>query len=156
MKRDDAIVIVTMVINGWPGPAWDAGRLEAYIEDLVSFDAELTTKAVIRARRTLKWRPSIAELIEFIQIERRLTEREQAEFIQPEKIPKPLWVLRWERARASGDERPFPEQMHSLDMMARASPENYRAYAPPECPVTDRSAWIQPDEYLEETPKPKL
>jgi hypothetical protein len=157
VKWDDAVTIVGMIVNGWPGGEWDEARLESYANDLLSFDAELTTKAVIRARKKLIHRPSIAELIEFIQIERRLTQREQADFVSVEKIPKPLWVERWGRARAAGDWRPFPEQLHAMDMLARRSPLDYRAYAPPECPVTDASAWVQPSEYLDESlPEMKL
>jgi hypothetical protein len=148
MSRDDAITIVSMIVNGWPGPAWDADRLEAYVQAIMGLPADVTTRAVARAQKKLEFRPSVAALMEYVQIERRLSEREVAEFVVPEKIPKPTWVERWERARAVGDQRPFPEQIPGMDALARISPENYAAYAPPEVPISDREVWVQGDEYL--------
>jgi hypothetical protein len=62
---------------------------------------------------------------------------------------KPDWILRWERARAAGDLRPFPEQAEVLHAFARRSPEDYKAYSPPGVPITDGEFWIQDDEYLD-------
>jgi hypothetical protein len=149
MTRDDAVTIVSMIVHGWPGPAWEQERMAAYVEAILPLDAVVTTHAVARARNAMKYRPSIAELREFIQIERRLGESEQARLILPEKPLKPEWVNRWERARAAGDMRPFPEQMTALDLLARVSPEHYKVYAPPEQPITHREFWVQQDEYLE-------
>lgn len=149
MTRDDAITIVGMVANGWPGPTWETARLEAYVDAILPWDAEVTTQAVVRARNTLKYRPSISELREFVQIERRLSEPDEARFVLPDKPVKPAWVERWERARAADDWRPFPEQLQGMDTLARRDPDNYSTYAPPEAPFTDDSVWVQPDEYLE-------
>ena len=148
MTYDDAVTIVGMIANSFPGPVWEEARLSAYVEALLPMDAEVTTKAVVRAVNTLKYRPSIAEIRELARLERALTPREEAELILPDKT-KPLWVQRWERARAAGDQRPFPEQQHALDMLARRSPEDYRVYAPPAYPFTDPTFWIQGDEYLD-------
>ncbi len=152
MTRDDAITIVSMIVHSWPGQDWDALTMEAYCEAIMPLDAELTTRAVARAVNVLKFRPKVAELREFIAIERRqrLSPREEADLVKVEKIPQPLWVQRWERARAAGDMRPFPEQSHAMEMMSRQSPENRRAYAPPTAPITDASVWVQPAEWLEE------
>lgn len=152
MNRDDAITIVSMIVHSWPGQDWDALTMEAYVEAIMPLDAELTTKAVARAVNQLKFRPKVAELREFVAIERRakLSPREQADYMPVEKPPKPLWVERWERARAADDQRPFPEQSHAMAILARQSRENYRVYAPPAAPITDASVWVQPAEYLEE------
>ena len=148
MDRNDAVTIVSMIVYGWPGAAWETERMEAYVDAIMPLDAAVTSRAVARARNELKYRPSVAELREFVQIERRLSESEEARYVLPEK-EQPEWVNRWERARAAGDMRPFPEQMTALDMLARQSPEHYKVYAPPEAPVTDREFWVQPDEFLE-------
>lgn len=148
MNRDDAITIVSLIVNGWPGPAWDADRLEAYVQAIMGLPADVTTRAVVRAQKKLEFRPSVAALMEYVQIERRLADADEARFIDPEKIPKPLWVERWERARAEGDWRPFPEQIPGMDALARVSPEDYAAYAPPEVPISNREVWVQGDEYL--------
>jgi hypothetical protein len=150
MTRDDAVTIVTMLVHSWPGPAWEAEKLEAYVNAILPLDAAITTRALGRAVNELKFRPSIAELREFIQIERRLSEPDEARFVLPDKPPKPQWVERWERARAAGDRRPFPEQMMALDILARQSPEHYKAYAPPEVPTSEAEHWVQPHEYLED------
>lgn len=148
MTRDEAVTVVSMIVNSWPGAVWETAKLDAYVEAILPLDAALTTLAVASAVQKLKYRPSIAELREFIQIERRLSEADEAHYILPDAPAKPKWVERWERARAVRDTRPFPEQQHALDMLARSSPENYRVYAPPEQPVTDALFWVQAHEYL--------
>jgi hypothetical protein len=147
MSRDDAVTIVAMVVHGWPGPAWETERLEAYVESILPLDAVISTRALARARNALKYRPPISEFREFYQIERRLSESDEARLVLPDKPEKPAWVGRWEQARAAGDKRPFPEQMSGLDVLARQSPEDYRVYAPPEDPVTDPEQWVQETEY---------
>ncbi len=153
MTRDDAITIVSMVANSWPGQAWEADRLEAYVNAIITWDAELTTKAVARSVNKLKYRPSIAELLEFVQIERssKMSLAEESSLVRPEKQPRPLWVERWARARAAGDWRPFPEQSVAMDGLSRYSPEDFKAYRPPTEPLTDSSVWIQGSEYMDET-----
>lgn len=138
-----------MVLNSWPGPAWEAERLQAYVIAVEPLDAEIAVKAVARAVQVLKFRPTVAELREFVRIERSMSQREVAEYVKPEKPERPEWVIRWERARACGDWRAFPEQMSGMDAMARTTPENFSAYSAPNAPIFDREYWVQPDEYLE-------
>lgn len=151
MNREDSITIVSMIANSWPGQAWEADRLEAYVNAIITWDAEITTRAVARSVNKLKYRPSVAELLEFVQIERRavMSVQEEAELVRTEKPLKPLWVERWERARAAGDMRPFPEQRAAMDILSRASPEDFKAYAPPQAPLSDASAWVQGGEFLD-------
>lgn len=148
MTRDDAITIVAMIVHGWPGPAWEEERLAAYVEAILPLDAAITTRALARARNTLKYRPAISELREFVQIERRASEA-VIPLIEPEYPGKPEWVDRWERARAAKDMRPFPEQVEVMHSFARRSPEDYKAYNPPAVPTTDREFFVQSDEYVE-------
>lgn len=151
MKREDAITIVAMIANSWPGQAWEAERLEAYVNAIITWDAEMTTKAVARSVNKLKYRPSVAELLEFVQIERRaaISPSEEATLVRAEKQPRPLWVERWCRARAAGDWRLFPEQAAAMDILSRRSPEDFKAYRPPSEPFTDTSVWVEPDSYLD-------
>lgn len=148
MTRDDAITITAMVVNSWPGAVWETERMEAYVESLLPLDAATTTKAVARAVHQLKYRPSIAELREFVRIERALSAEEEIRFMPTEMPQKPAWVLRWERARAAGDMRPFPEQMIGMDTLARQSVEHYAAYSPPAHSLDDPEHWVQEHEYL--------
>ncbi len=149
MSRDDAATIVAMIVHGWPGPVWEAERLEAYVQGIISWDAAITTRALARARNALKYRPSIAELREFVQIEQRakISEQEQISLILPEKPFKPDWVSRWERARKAGDMRLFPEQAAGLNALCRQSPEDFKAYRLPEAETSDESVWVQEGEY---------
>lgn len=147
MTHDDAVTIVAMIVHGWPGPAWETERLAAYVEGILPLDAAITTHALARARNELKYRPSIAELREFYQAERRMSESDEARLILPDKTMQPTWVQRWGRARAAGDTRPFPEQIAALDALGRQDPEHYRIYRPPSQPISDREFWVQPSEY---------
>lgn len=149
MTRDEAIEIVGMIVNSWPGPAWEAGRLEAYVTAIVPLDPAVTTLAVARAVKVLKYRPSIAELREFVRIERALSEEEEVRYMPVESPGKPAWVERWERARAAGDFRCFPEQINALDTLARQGVENYKVYAPPTTPISDATEWVQAHEYTD-------
>jgi hypothetical protein len=152
VTRDDAVTIVAMIVHGWPGPAWEMERLEAYVDSILPLDAVIATRALARARNALKYRPAISEIREFYQIERRLSESDEARLVLPEKPDQPAWVGRWERARAAKDMRPFPEQMSAFDALARQDAEHYRVYRPPEFPVTDPEHWVQEWEYVEGEP----
>jgi len=147
MTRDDAITIVEMVVCSWPGQTWDVDRLESYINAIIDWDAEVTTKAVARAVQALKYRPSVAELREYVQVERRAQQASAKPHpnVPSFRFPKPEWVERWERARKAGDMRPFPEQRVGMEGIARMNDDPI--YLPPGAPFTDSSAWIQPSEY---------
>lgn len=151
MTRDDAVTIVAMIVNSWPGPDWDEARLGAYVGHLLPLDARNTTLAVEKAVKKLKYRPSISELMEFVRIAERdnIPDGELFSYMPIVKMPKPPWVFRWERARAAGDTRPFPEQVQALTALARIDEAHYRVYSPPEAPLDSRDHWVQPEEYLE-------
>lgn len=143
MTREDAITIVEMIVSSWPGQTWDEDRLSMYVNSILDWDAANTTRAVARATQHLRYRPSVAELREFVQIEWRAAKGETA-FDLPPRQEKPDWVLRWERARAAGDLRVFPEQMVGLAWLAKADGP---AYAPPDAPLSDSSVFVQAHEY---------
>lgn len=149
MNRDESLTIVAMIVSSWPGKDWDSATCDAYAHNIESLDAEHTTNAVAAAVKTMRYRPSIADLREFVRIQTRLSEPDEARFMPVDKPLKPLWVERWQRARHAGDWRCFPEQLVGMDDMARETPEHYRVYAPPSAPLSDNSFWVQGDEYLE-------
>lgn len=152
MNRDDAVTIVAMIVNSWPGPDWEEERLGAYVGHLLPLDARNTTLAVEKAVKKLRYRPSISELMEFVRIVERdqIPDGELYSYMPIIKMAKPEWVKRWERARAAGDMRPFPEQVHGLTALARIDEAHYRVYAPPEAPLDDAEQWVQPYEYLDD------
>ena len=113
MTRDESLTIVAMIASGWPGAAWDAPRLDSYAKGIESMDALLTTQAVLRAQREVKYRPSVAELREFVSIERRLSEKDEPQ--ERRTLPPggkcPAWVMGWCVARYRyGDMRVWAEQ----------------------------------------------
>ena len=128
MNHDEAITVTQMVITTWPSTkVWTAEEMSAYATGLQRYDAATCTRAVAAAQQKLMYRPSVAELREFYDLERAKTrahaERPHEERTRREKVP--LWVRRWVAARylyaqfgREQDMRRFPEQQdrHSPDM----------------------------------------
>lgn len=129
MTREESITIVAMIANSWPGAAWEAERLDAYAQALIGYDAALTTRAVALAVKELKYRPSVAELREFIHIERALSapvsQHEQP--ARPGRLPR--WVTGWLISRVQyKDFRVWAEQDplgHSGDLMPSEDRDKY-------------------------------
>lgn len=128
MNHEEALTVTQMVITSWPSSkVWTAEEMTAYATGLQRYDAEYATKAVAAAQQKLMYRPSVAELREFYDLERAKT-RARAETPvteRPRKDKVPLWVRRWVAARylyaqfgKAQDMRRFPEQQdkHSPDM----------------------------------------
>lgn len=133
MTRDESLTIVAMIASGWPGAAWDSSRLDSYAKGIEPMDALLTTQAVLRAQREVKYRPSVAELREFVAIERRLSERDEP--MERRTLPPggkcPPWVLGWCIARYRyKDMRVWAEQDphgHAKDLMPGDARVTYMA-----------------------------
>lgn len=131
MTRDDSITIVAMVCAAWPGKDWDAAQLDSYARAIEGCDAQQATDAVLRAQKELRYRPSVAELLEFIKIERRLSETDEP--MQRRELPKttrcPDWVKGWCLSRARyGDFRIWPQQdvfAMSQDVMPAEDQKRY-------------------------------
>jgi hypothetical protein len=131
MTRDEALTVTEMVVTTWPSTrVWDADELSAYANGLMGYDAATMTHAVAAAQQKLMYRPSVAELREFYDLERakrRATaEKPTTKYVKQEKVP--LWVRRWVAARhlhrqfgKEQDMRRFPEQQQwaspDLDLM---------------------------------------
>ncbi len=128
MNHEEALTVTQMVVTTWPSTKiWTAEEMSAYATGLQRYDAEYATKAVAAAQQKLMYRPSVAELREFYDLERAKTraaaERPEEPRAKKEKVP--LWVRRWVAARylyarfgREQDMRRFPEQQdrHSPDM----------------------------------------
>jgi hypothetical protein len=151
VTRDESLTCVEVILAGWPGNPWSVDQIDSYARAIEGQHFFTTRKAIESAQRSLKFRPPVAELLEFIRIQRSLSEGEQARLIEPEKVPRPEWVKRWERARAAKDARLFPEQMRGMDELARRSPEDFKVYSLPEVPITDAEYWVQIGEYEDES-----
>ncbi len=121
MNHEESITVTEMVLTTWPqSREWDTDEIMAYANGLQRYDAEYCTKAVAAAQQKLMYRPSVAELREFYDIERAKA-RASAEAPERQWAAKretvPLWVRRWVAARylhamfgKDQDMRPFPEQ----------------------------------------------
>lgn len=120
MNYNEAQDVVAMVVRSWPGgKPWSEPEMDAYATGLMRYDAAFAVAAVAAAQQKLMYRPSVAELREFYDLER-AKHRAQAERpVEPrtrkEKVP--LWVRRWVAARylhaqfgKAQDMRRFPEQ----------------------------------------------
>lgn len=120
MTYEEAVTVTQMIVTTWPSKTlWGADEMHAYAAGLQRYDAAAMTRAVAAAQQKLMYRPSVAELREFYDIERAKA-RAQADkpaepIVRREKVP--LWVRRWVAARylhsrfgKDQDMRRFPEQ----------------------------------------------
>lgn len=119
MKRDEALDIVAMIVAHWPGNVWSMASMEAYTNAIEPLDADLTTRAVLRAVNELEFYPKVSVLREFVRIEKRLSEPdgpiERALAETPSKL-MPAWVRGWTVSRVRHrDFRVWPEQRPFLD-----------------------------------------
>ena len=146
MTREEALKIVEMVSSAWAGNTWHLEQMDSFARAIEELDAEFTTKAVLRAQKELRFRPAVAELREYVRIERQVAQRQDWRNQPAEKEPMPEWVKQWKRARAVGDFRPFPEQALAF---------REQGHAVPDTPYFDRDAWVQEDEHLQ-GPLPRI
>ena len=128
MNHEEALTVTQMVVTSWPSSkVWTAEEMSAYATGLMRYDAATCTNAVAAAQQKLMYRPSVAELREFYDLERAKTRARTEAPVEerPRKDKVPLWVRRWVAARylyamfgREQDMRRFPEQQdrHSPDM----------------------------------------
>ncbi len=103
MTYEEALTVTQMVITTWPSTkVWGEDEMEAYAHGLQRYEASACVKAVAAAQQKLMYRPSVAELREFYDIERA---KQRASDDKPERNwpakreTVPLWVRRWVAAR---------------------------------------------------------
>ena len=129
MTREESHDIVAMVINYWRGRELSVDEMDAYARTIQHLDAEVCTSALIRAARSLTYRPQAAEVCELTRAEQRRL-RPVVEPIEFKPTPLPLWVKRWMCARLlydrwgkARDDRRFPEQGDYGDLTMEMMPE---------------------------------
>ena len=141
MNREESLTIVGMILDCWQGGDWTKEQMDAYARAIEDLDAEMTVHAIAAAVKESRFRPSVAELREYVKLEKvkRAVQPEEWRDLPPERPPKPKWVERWERARNHRDYRWFPEQV--------AAGMEKTGYPVPKEPFSDRNVWVGPDEY---------
>jgi hypothetical protein len=144
MTREESLDIIALISSAW-SQQWSMEEMESYAHGIIDADPECCTLAVLRAQRELVFRPSVAELLDYARVERRLRNEADPHNIEPEKGPRPSWVLRWYRARGNGDHRPFPQQANALRDQGHRTPSTH---------ISEAADWVQDDEFTEGDIKP--
>lgn len=130
MTRDESLTIVSMVISHWhTSKEWSKEEMDVYARMVQDLDVEVTMSAVIRASKEIKYRPSIAELREYVRAEKKRLEPTVAP-IETRPVPIPQWVRRWICARLlyarfgkERDDRRFSEQGDFGDLTREVMPD---------------------------------
>lgn len=131
MTRDESLQIVAMILHHWrPKQQWSKEEIDAYAKSIQDMPADLATSAVAQAAKEIAYSPSIAELREYVRLER----VRRAPIVAPPQIkqkPIPLWVKRWICARMLYDKfgkerdmRRFAEQGDHGDLTQELMPDD--------------------------------
>lgn len=99
MTRAESLTIVQMILSHWHGRDWTKEEIDAYARSIQDLSAELTTHAVAKAAKEIRYRPSIAELREYVRAERNRLAPAIAPYEAQRTDTIPLWVKRWVCAR---------------------------------------------------------
>ena len=120
-----------MILSHWrPKREWTKDEISAFATSIQDLSAELTTSAVAHAAKEIAYPPSIAELREYVRIER-VRRMPQLKPLEPRSAPLPFWVKRWicarllyERFGKERDERRFAEQGDFGDLTKGLMPDD--------------------------------
>lgn len=131
MTRDESLVIVRMILSGWPqAKELDQEEIDLYARSIQDMPAELTTHTVLKAVKDTQYRPTVAELRERVRAEKKLLAPQVAPIEPLEGKSLPLWVKRWvcarmlyERFGKERDLRRFPEQGNYGDLTVEQMPD---------------------------------
>lgn len=132
MTRDESLQIISMILAHWrPKRDWSKDEISAYASSIQDMSAELTTAAVARAAKEIAYPPSIAELREYVRLERVRRAPVVAPFAPSPGQPIPFWVKRWicarllyERFGKPRDTRRFREQGDYGDLTSELMPDD--------------------------------
>lgn len=126
MTRDESLDLVAMLCAAFPGKDWDAATLDSYAKAIQHCDAQQATNAVLRAQRELRFRPSVADLLDYIKTERKMAERDEPlerRLHLPTNARCPEWVKGWVVSRyRHKDFRVWPQQ-DAYDLTIDPMPE---------------------------------
>lgn len=126
-----------------------------YLTALEEWEETSASNAVLDWIKKEPRPPTVAELrTEYLR--RHLGDPELWREQLPEPTGRPEWVERWDRARAAGDVRLFPEQadgireLHATGLKeAHVGKSGYEeAYAKLDTSRSDATVWVQPKEYV--------
>lgn len=153
MNERESAQVIRMVESHFQTDFGTDGR-DLWAFELREHDADIATKAVAYlARHGLpnnRARPQLHDYrAVYLKLARDAQIAAQLPQLQVSPMRKPPWVKRWERARAAGDPRPFPEQAPGYEALRREHPLNAEAYKLPHIAHSSREHWVQPDEYLD-------
>lgn len=130
MTREESLQIVGMILSHWRGKEWTKDEMDVYARLIQDMDAAITTSAIIRAAKEIQYRPSVAELREYVRAERTRLRATMPKPEEPRGAPYPFWVKRWICARMlyrrfdrDQDMRRFPEQGDWGDLTSEVMPE---------------------------------
>ena len=116
--------------------------MDAYASGLMRYDAEFAVAAVAAAQQKLMYRPSVAELREFYDLERAkrraVAERPVEPRAKKEKVP--LWVRRWVAAR-------YLHAQFGKEQDMRRFPEQQDQYSP-DMPLMPPTEWLDEAEHV--------
>ena len=144
MNYNEALDIVGMVVRTWPGKEWSEAEMDAYATGLMRYEAATCVAAVAAAQQKLMYRPSVAELREFYDLERAkrraVAERPVEPRAKKEKVP--LWVRRWVAAR-------YLYRQFGKEQDLRAFPEQ-QTFMNPYVEVMPADAWLEEAEHVTE------
>lgn len=132
MTYDEALTVTGMVLTTWPSSTeWGEDEMAAYANGLMRYEASVCVAAVAAAQQKLMYRPSVAELREFYDLERAKT-RAATPIVEPEHPNAiPAWVKTKVAALRNNDFRVLPQQKPGYDSLQRAHP-HYRTYVWPD------------------------
>lgn len=149
MNHEESLTVTEMVLTTWPMTReWDTDEIMAYANGIQKYDAATMTRAVAAAQQKLMYRPSVAELREFYDLERAKTRAsaEKPATALPRKEKVPLWVRRYVAARylhaqfgKDRDMRSFPEQQQFANPYVDMMPAD--AWLDEADHVTDSQVW---------------
>lgn len=130
MTREESLEITSMILSHWPGgKEWGKDEIDAYARAIQHLQVEIAMSTVLTAVKEVRYRPSVAELLEFYRREQRRL-RPAVEKVEAQGEAIPFWVRRWICARLlfdrwgkERDDRRFPEQGDFGDLTVEMMPE---------------------------------
>ena len=145
MTYDEALTVTQMVVTAWPtSKIWTAEEMSAYANGLMKYDAATATLAVAAAQQKLMYRPSVAELREFYDLEKAKHRARVEAPVEPrprrDKVPH--WVRRWVAAR-------YLYAMFGREQDMRRFPEQQDRWSPDE-PLMPADQWLDEAEHVTE------
>jgi len=117
--------------------------MDAYATGLMWMAPELAVNAVAAAQQKLQYRPSVADLREFYDLERaKIRAKTENESVRwpTRRETVPLWVRRWVAAR-------YLYARFGKDQDMRRFPQQQDQYSP-DCELMPNEAWLEEADHV--------